>query len=94
MDPTDIAKSLNVDQFTNATLEEADGSAISSYDAACGLIDRSGTPEGRAYALAILDRLGEDWAPEDQRTALEVVRPALESGRAEMRQWGLDSIKR
>ena len=72
----------------NATL-----SPVPSYDKSSGLIDRLGTPEGRARALAILDHLGEDWDAEEQRAAWEVLKPALENSRAEMRQWDPDSAK-
>ncbi|MBV9848136.1 MAG: helix-turn-helix domain-containing protein [Armatimonadetes bacterium] len=51
------------------------------------LIDRLGTPEGRARALAMLERLGEDWDAEEQRAALETLQQGLARHPFQLRRW-------
>lgn len=53
------------------------------------LIDRLGTPEGRARALAMLRRLREEGDIEEQRRAWEVLKDGVTP--LELRRWSPDS---
>lgn len=48
------------------------------------VIDRLGTPEGRAHALAVLATLGDDRDEDEQRRAAEVLRHITSLG---LRRW-------
>lgn len=63
------------------------GSQASPALAPSPLIDRLGTPEGRARAVAVISQLGEDWDAGEQRDAWEKLRPNLEISRVQMRRW-------
>ena len=51
------------------------------------LIDRMGTPEGRARAVAMLRTLGDDWDETEQRAAAAILQKALAENPIQMRRW-------
>lgn len=58
------------------------------------LIDRLGTPKGRACAVALLENLGEDRDPEEQRAAWEHLQKTLEKHPVQFRRWDVNTWQR
>ncbi len=58
------------------------------------LIDRLGTPEGRARAVALLENLGEDRALEEQRMAWEHLQKTRENHPIQFRRWDVNTWQR
>lgn len=70
-----------------ALLQDVPPATVPERRTSSPAIDRLGTPEGRARALAVLDTLGDDRDEAEQRRAAEVLRHITPLG---LRRWSPD----